>query len=123
MNKLQVKEHLRNGALYQPMTESSLDEEWKRRLLCQYAMHKQLNSALQERNGFSKSLVYIGVPGMCLLLAFAVYFGFLQPGDWLEKFVLAADFDIPPIGVKESLVFAALVNGLTLLIRKRGFWL
>jgi len=121
MNKLQVKEHLRNGALYQPATEFSLSEEWKRRLFCQYTMHKQLKAALRERTGVLKPLVYIGVPVTCILLVFASYFGFLQPGQWLDKIVLAADFDVPPIGLKEIFVFAAMVNGLTLLIRKRVF--
>lgn len=123
MNKLQVKEHLRNGALYHPVTGSSLNQEWKRRLIRQYTMNKQLNSALQERNGFLKLLICIGVPVMCLLLAFAAYFGFLQPGHWLEKIVSVADFDIPPIGLKEIFLFIALVNGLTLMIKKRVFLL
>jgi hypothetical protein len=123
MHKLQVKEHLRNGALYQSVTESSLSEEWKRRLFCQYNMHKQLKAALRERTGVLKPLIYIGVPVMCILLVFAAYFGFLQPGQWLEKIVLATNFDIPPIGLKEIFVFAALVNGLTFLIRERRFFL
>jgi hypothetical protein len=36
---------------------------------------------------------------------------------------LATNFDIPPIGLKEIFVFAALVNGLTFLIRERRFFL
>jgi len=57
--KLQVKEHLRNGALYQPMTEPSLGEEWKRQLFFQHFMHRQLKAALQERKRFHKGFICI----------------------------------------------------------------
>lgn len=123
MNKLQVKEHLRNGALYQPVTESYLNQEWKRRLIRQYTLNHQLNAVLQERNGFLKPLVYIGVPVTCLLAVFATYVGLIQPEQWLEKIVSVAYFDIPPIGFKETFVFAAVVDCLTLLIWKRESWL
>ena len=123
MDKMQVKEHLRNGTLYQPVTESSLNQEWKRRLIRQYILYNQLNAALQERNGFLNPLVYIGVPVTCLLVVFAAYLGFIQPEQWLEKIVSAAYFDIPPIGFKETFVFAAVVDCLTLLIWKRESWL
>lgn len=123
MDKMLVKEHLRNGTLYQSISETSSGEEWKRRLIRQYTLNNQLNSALQERNGFLKPFVYIGVPVTCLLAVFAAYVGFIQPEEWLEKIVSAAYFDIPPIGFKETLVFAAMVDCLTLLIWKRESWL
>jgi hypothetical protein len=123
MNKLQVKEHLRNGALYQDVTEFSLNQEWKRRLIRQYTLNNQLNAALQERDGFLKPLIYIGVPATCLLAVFAAYIGFIQPEQWLEKIVSFANFDIPPIGLKEIFIFSAVVDCLTLLIWKRESWL
>jgi len=119
-DRLKVKEHLRNDALYWPVAESSLSEEWKRRLLSQFAVNKQLKDALGEGNGFLKPLLYVGVPVACILLVFSAYFGFIQPGRWFDKIVLAADIYVPLIGLKEIFVFAALVNGLTFLIRKRG---
>jgi len=124
MHKLQVKEHLRNGALYQSVTESSLSEEWKRRLFCQYNMHKQLKAALRERTGVLKPLIYIGVPVTCILLVFAAYFGFLTLGQWFEDIISTIELlKVPPIGLKEIFIFAAVVNGLTFLIRERRFFL
>ncbi len=118
-HRLQVKEHLRNGALYLPMTVPSLGEEWKRRLFCQYNMNKQLKAALRERTSFLKPLVCISLPIGCILLVSAGHFGLLHPGHWLEKMIMIANFDVPAIGLKEGLVFAAVVSGLTFLIRGR----
>jgi len=119
-HKLPVKEHLRNAALYRPLTEPSIGREWKRRLLRQYSMNKQLNDALHVKIGIFKLPVCIVVPIACLSLVFAAYFGFLPLGQWFENIISTIDVSaIPPIGLKEIFVFAALVNGLTFLIRKR----
>ncbi len=120
-DKLPVKEHLRNASLYRPVTEPSLIGNWKERLLRQYNMSKQINDALNVRIGMLKRFVYIGVPIACILFALTVYFGFIQPGDWLENTVSAIDWNIPPIGLKEVFIFVAAVNGLTFLVRKRAF--
>jgi TRAP-type uncharacterized transport system fused permease subunit len=123
-NKLPVKEHLRNAALYRPLTEPSPGMEWKSRLLRQYSMGKQLNDALHLKNGILKLPVCIAVPIVCLFFVFAAYFGFLPLGQWFEYTISSIDaLKIPPIGLKEIIVFAALVNGLTFLIKERRFFL
>jgi hypothetical protein len=121
-HKLPVKEHLRNAALYRPLTEPSPGTEWKRRLLRQYSMHKQLNHALDVKTGILRLPVCIVVPIACLFLVFAAYFGFLPLGQWFENIISTDVLNIPPIGLKEIFVFAAMVNGLTFLIRKRAFF-
>ena len=118
-DKLPVKEHLRNAALYGPATESSPGEEWKHRLFRQYNMSRQINDTLYARTGMFKWLVYVGVPVVCILMAFSVYFGFIHPGNWIESIDSIENWNIPPISLKEILLFAAAVNGLTFLIRKR----
>jgi hypothetical protein len=120
-DKLQVKEHLRNAALYQPLAESPLSEQWKRRLFRQYCFNRQLNTVLPERTGFFKWLLYFGPPVLCILLVFAAYFGFIQTGEWAKRVVRIANFAVPPIGLKEIFVFAVIINGLTLLVRKPMF--
>jgi hypothetical protein len=118
-HQLPVKEHLRNSALYRPVSEPLLSEEWKRRLFYQHSINRQLKTALQERNHIFKFFVYIGVPIACMAFAFAVYSGLLNPATWFENVVSIVNFDIPPIGLKETLVFIAVVNGVTFLTRKR----
>ena len=120
-DKLPVKEHLRNAALYQPAAEFSPGREWKHRLLRHYNMSMQINDTLYARTGMFKWLVYVGVPVVCVLLAFSVYFGFIPPGDWFENISSIKDWNIPPISLKEIFLFAAAVNGLTFLIRKQTF--
>jgi len=120
-DKLAVKGHLRNGALYQSRIESPPGEEWKRRLLFQYSMHRELKSLLEERKSLFKRSVYIGIPIACIALAFAAYFGFFPQADWFANMVSTAAIDFPPIGLKEALIFAAAVDGLTFLVRKRVF--
>jgi len=123
-NKLPVKEHLRNAALYRPLTEPSTGREWKTRLLRQYSMDKQLNDALHAKNGIFKLPVCIAVPVACLSIVFAAYYGFLPLGQWFKDIMISIDvLKVPPIGLKEIFVFAALVNGLTFLIKKRRFFL
>jgi hypothetical protein len=119
-DRLQIKDHLRNGVLYRPVTEPSPGGEWKRRLLRQHALRQQLQTALREKSRFPKGFVCIGVPILCITLAFSLYFGFIHPEHWLENIIPVVNFDIPPIGLKEALVFVAIVNGLTLLVRKRA---
>ncbi len=120
-DKLPVKVHLCNGALYQSRIESPPGEEWKHRLLFQYCMHRQLKSLLGERKSLFKKSVYIGIPIACIALAFAAYFGFLPPADRFISIAPAVAFDFPPIGLKEALIFAAAIDGLTFLVRKRLF--
>lgn len=122
-HKLPVKDHLRNAALYRPLTEPSHGTEWKRRLLRQYGMQKQLNDALYAKPDFFKWAVCIVVPVTCLLFVFAEYFGFLHLGRWFENIMSIYALNVPPVGLKEIFVLAAVVNGLTFLIRKRTFFL
>ena len=118
-DKLQVKEHLRNGALYQPLKDSSLREDWKSRLFRQYSMQKHLKLLLAERAGFFRRPLNF-VPSIAfVLLAFAVYFGFLQPGQWLETLASITDYEFPPIGLKETLVFIGIMNGWTFFVLKK----
>ena len=139
--KLQVKEHLRNEALYRPLPEPSLNEEWKRRLFYQHTFHKQLKAALWERPHLLQRFVCIGVPIICIALVFTSYFGFIDPERWFEDIISQLSFfenivpvtsffenivpllslDVPPIGLIEVFVFVAIVNGLTFIIRKRLF--
>jgi hypothetical protein len=122
-DKLQVKEHLRNGALYRPVAEPSPGAEWKRRLFYQHTSHQQLKAALQERPRLLKRFICIGIPILCITLAFAVYIGFVHPESWFKNLVPVVHFDVPPMGLKETLIFIAVANGLTLFIRKRAFTL
>ena len=120
-DKLQVKEHLRNEALYRPLYEPSPGREWKRRLLYQHILHRQLKVALWERPHFLKQFVCISVPIICIALVFTSYFGFIRPEHWFESIIPVVSLDIPPIGLKEVLTFVAIVNALTFIIRKRLF--
>ena len=130
-DKLQVREHLRNGVLYRPLSEPSPGGEWKRRLFYQHTLHKQLKAAFLERPLLLKQFVCIGVPVICIALVFASYFGLINPERWFENIVSLLAFfqnivpllslDVHPIGLKEVLVFVAIVNALTLIIRKRLF--
>jgi hypothetical protein len=122
MHKLPVKEHLRNAALYRPLTEPAPGTEWKHRLLRQYSMHKQLNDALRVKTSILELPVCIVVPITCLFLVFAAYFGFLPLEQCFENIILTDLLKVLPIGLKEVFVFAAVVNGLTFLIRKRSFF-
>ena len=120
-DKLQVREHLRNEALYRPLSEPSPVREWKRRLFYQHALHEQLKATLWEEPHLLKQFVRIGVPVICIALVFTSYFGFIHPERWIENIVPFVSFDVPPIGLKEVFVFVAIVNGLTFIIRKRLF--
>ena len=140
-DKLQVREHLRNEALYRPLSKPSLDGEWKRRLFYQYTLNEQLKAALWERPHLLKQFVCIGVPIICIAFVFTSYFGFIHPERWFEnivpllssfeksiplltfyeKIVPLLSLDVPPIGLIEVLVFVAIVNALTFIIRKRLF--
>jgi hypothetical protein len=140
-DKLLVKEHLRNEALYRPLSEPSLNEEWKRRLFYQHALNEQLKAALWERPLLLRQFIRIGVPIICIVLVFTSYFRFIDPERWFEYIVPRLSFfentvpvtrfienivprlslDLPPIGLMEVLVFVAIVNALTFTIRKRLF--
>jgi hypothetical protein len=120
-DKLPVKEHLRNAALYRPAAESSPSREWKHRLLRQYDMSRQINNLLKTRTGTLQWFVCIGVPVACTVLAFAVYFGYMQPEDWVINIPAIEDWPLPRIGLKETLIFIAAVNVLTFLVRKRDW--
>lgn len=130
-DKLLVKEHLRNEALYRPLSEPSLNEEWKRRLFYQHTLNEQLKAALRERPYFLMQFVLIGIPIICIALVFASYFGFIHLENWFENIVPLFTFfenivelpsiDVPPIGLIEVLVFVAIVNALTFIVRKRFF--
>jgi len=122
-HKLQVKEHLRNGALYQSLSETSLSVEWKCRLFDRHTMQRQFKAALQYKSHFLKRFVCIGIPIICITLVFAAYFGFIHTEHWYENIVQVINFDISPMGLKEVLIFIAVVNGLTFLIKKRAFTL
>ena len=114
-DRMQVKGHLRNGALYRPLPEPSLSGEWKRRLLYQHALHQQLKSALQERNRLPKWFLCVAIPIICVVLAFATYFGFILSEHWYERMAAILDYDYLQIGLNEAIAFIVIVNGLTLL--------
>jgi hypothetical protein len=119
-DRLRVKEHLRNEALYRPLREPLLSEEWKYRLLYQHTLRIQLKATLWERPHLLKRFVCIGLPILCIAHAFTWYFGFIQPERWFENIIPILRFDVPPIGLKEVFLFVAIVNGLTFIIRKRA---
>ena len=143
VSKLQVKEHLRNEALYRPLSESSPRREWKSRLFYQHTLHEQLKAALWERPHLLKQFVSIGVPIICIALVLTSYFGFIHPERWFENIIPPLSsfdktvplltfyenilpllsLDVPPIGLMEVLVFIAIVNALTFITRKRLFGL
>ena len=118
-NKLPVKEHLRNAALYQSLKESSPGSEWKRRLLNQFSMRKQLDDALRSKVSILELTVCIVVPIVSLFLVFTSYFGLLPLGQWFKDIILKNVLNLPPISLKEILIFVAAVNSLTFLIMKR----
>lgn len=117
--KISVKEHLGNSTLYRPLTESPYDREWKSRLLRQYNIDRRIKDAPHAKTGIIKLSICIIVPVTCLLLVFAAYFGFLPLGEWYQNILLPVILNIPPLGLKEIFIFAALVNGLTFIIMKR----
>lgn len=122
-NELQVKDHLRSQILYRPVAEHSLSEGWKRKLLYRHAFQQQLTKALQERHSSFRLFFCISIPLICLTLAFAVCFGLVHPEHWFESIVRIINLHVPPIGLKETFLFIIVVNGLTLLIRRRAFFL
>ena len=122
-DKLPVKEHLKNGALYCPSIESFPHMGWKQRLFCQYITSRQIKEALRTRSGISKWFIWIGVPLACILLMFAVYFEFLPLDQWRGILNSIENWNLPPIGLKEVFIFIVAVNGLTFLIRKKPFTL
>ena len=119
--KLPLKEHLRNAALYQPLNVTPQSSEWKRRLINRYILDKQLNDATYSKISIIKMPLCITVPAVCLILVFASYFGVLPIGQWYENIILKNLLKVPPIGLKEILVLASVVNGLTFLVMKRKF--
>ena len=118
---LPVKEHLRNAALYRPLREPLHSSEWKRRFLNQYNMQKQLNDALHLKTSIFKLPVCMAVSIVCLFLVFTAYFGVLPSVQWFESIKIVGLLNILPIGLKEILIFAAVVNSLTFLSMKRKF--
>jgi hypothetical protein len=122
-NRLQVKDHLRNGALYWPAAEPSPGGEWKRRLFRQHALCQQLQDALREKSRLPKLLVCIGVPVLCIAFAVVAYLELIHPEHWFDIIVPVVNFEMPPIGLKECLILIVIINGLTLLIRKRAYLL
>ena len=113
-SKLTVGDHLRNGDLYQPSSATDPEQQWKIRLLRQYAVHTQLNSLLQEKTSGLRWSLYAVTAGACIVLAFAIYFGFVQPGEWTQRFV-------PMAGIRGALVLIAAVNSWFLVARRRLF--
>ena len=122
MHKLPLKEHLRNAALYQSLEEPVYSSRWKRRLLDRYCINEQLNDVLYSKNSTLKLAACIVIPAGCLFLVFAAYFGFLPLGQWFKNIITKDLLNIPPISLKEILIFAVTVNCLTFLIMKRKFF-
>lgn len=118
-HELSVKEHLRNSMVYQPASVPVPGKEWKRRLLCRYSLNRQIKTALQERKRLIKWFVYVGVPVLCIAFSFTVYFELPPMENWIRNIEPILNFEIPPIGLKEVLIFIAAVNVLTFLSRKR----
>ena len=118
-HKLQVKEHLRNSALYQSGAETSPSVGWKRRLFYRHSLNQQLGAALHERPRLFRRYICIGVPALAIAFAFAAYLGYIHPDFWFENIGRIVEVDIPPIGLKESLIFIALINGWTFFLLKK----
>lgn len=121
-DKLQVKEHLGNHDLYKPAGESYINSRWKTRLFRQYAISQGLKDALMESPPLYKWLLYFCVAIICFTFAIATYLGLINPVMWLENIGQVTKFNIPPIGLKDILMFVILVNGLTFCIRKRSYF-
>jgi hypothetical protein len=121
MNKLPVIEHLRNSELYMPTSAPLLSKHWKRRLICQYDMNSQLKAALGERTRYVKWFVCISMPILCILLVSIAHFGFLHPEHWFKGIASITIFGGSSIGLKEILIFSALMSGLTFLVKGRIF--
>ena len=117
--KISVKEHLSNSLLYRPLAKPTYSREWKSRLLRQYNIHRRIKDSPQVKTGIIKLSVCIIAPITCLLLVFAAYFGFLPLGQWYQNILSTGILNIPPIGLMEIFIFAAVVNGLTFIIMKR----
>ena len=113
-HELPVKDHLRNSALYHARIEAAPGTEWKCRLLRQYAVQRQVKALLQEKGSGLKWFAGIGIPGVCIALVFAAYFGFAHPGEWMKSV-------IPAIGMRETFLLIAMVNGWFLVSRRRMF--
>lgn len=122
-DRLKVKEHLQNSSLYQQRDETLLSGEWKHKLFYQHALQQQLKNALKERNHIPKWFFCIGAPILCMILVFTTYFGFINPAQWFENIRQITKFNIPPIGLKEAVIFVILVNGLTFMTRKRSYFI
>jgi hypothetical protein len=120
-HKLTVKEHLGNAALYQPLVVAPYSSEWKHRLLNQYSINKQLNDVLYTKTSIIKMPACIILPIICLLFVFTSYSGFLPLGQWYENIISKDVLNLPAIGLKEILVFAAVINGVTFLSMKNKF--
>ncbi len=88
-------------------------------MLRQYSILKQLENALHTKNSILKLSVCIFVPAACLILVFASYFGFLPLEHWVQNIKALGALEIPSIGLKEILVFAFTVEGLTFLKMRR----
>ena len=113
-SKLTVGDHLRNSDLYQLRAPTNPGQQWKLRLFRQYAVHAQLKPLLQERTSALRWSLYAVIAGACVALAFAVYFGFLNPAEWMKRVV-------PIDGMRGALAFIAVVNGWFLFARRRLF--
>lgn len=122
-DKLHVKEHLLNQDLYKPAGESYINTEWKTRLFREYAIRQELKNALMERPPLYKWVIYLCAVIICLTFAFVTYLGFIDPVHWFDNIGRIFNFNIPSIGLKETLVFVILINVLTLMIRKRSYFI
>ena len=123
VQKIQVKEHLRSRYLYEPSGRSYISSEWKSKLFRQQANKQALKNALMERPSFLKELIYMSTVFMCFTFAIATYLGYINPAHWFDNISQISKFNIPPIGLKEILIFVILINGLTFIIRKRSYFL
>ena len=121
--KIQVKEHLRNQSLYKSTEESTLSGEWKQKLLQQYALQQQLKNALNERHFSFKDYFYLGAFIICFAFGIATYLGFINPVHWVDNIDQITKFNIPPISLKEIIIFVLIINGLTFMIRKRSYFI
>ncbi len=120
-DRLQIKDHLRNEALYQSGAESSLGVEWKQRLIRRLMFNRQLAAALRERQSLFKPFVWMSIPLLSVFFSLASYLGYIHPERWHEDMAPALSAVATSVNPMEVLLLVAIVNGLAFLWHKRLF--
>jgi hypothetical protein len=115
-NKRLIKDLLGNKELYAAEMTTAIGDEWKKRLLGRYAPDKKLVIATRDERSAWLPAASIALPILCIAVAVASYLGFIHPAAWLES-IPTVNFKAPVIDWKEGLLFAAIVNAVTFLLK------